>query len=88
MSATTPSDSGNKLEVALQHSVPDINIPPRPAILQRIMVEMDECDPDIEALGKLIGADVGLAAGLIKTALSQVTLVIGSGNSWSQPLLA
>lgn len=77
MSALTPPASGIKLEAALEHSVHAINIPPRPAILQRIMAEMDEYDPDIEALGKLISADVALAAGLIKTANSPF---FGSAN--------
>jgi HD-like signal output (HDOD) protein len=65
------------LEVALERTVHAINIPPRPAILQRIMAEMDEDDPEIEALGKLISADVALAAGLIKTANSPF---FGSGS--------
>jgi HD-like signal output (HDOD) protein len=77
MSATKPSASTTNVEAALERSVQAINIPPRPAILQRIMAEIDEYDPDLEALGKLISADVALAAGLIKTANSPF---FGFGN--------
>ena len=45
----------------------DIGIPPRPAILSEIDREMEKDDPDFGVLAKLIGSDVALAAGLIKT---------------------
>ena len=61
--------------VAAQHDVDnrmrlemrDIGIPPRPAILSEIDREMEKDDPDFGVLAKLIGSDVALAAGLIKT---------------------
>ncbi len=45
----------------------DIGIPPRPAILDEIDREMSRDSPDFSRLARLIGADVALAAGLIKT---------------------
>ncbi len=61
--------------VAAQHDVDnrmrleirDIGIPPRPAILSEIDREMEKDEPDFGTLAKLIGSDVALAAGLIKT---------------------
>lgn len=48
----------------------DIGIPPRPAILNQIDQEMAKEDPDFGLLANLIGSDVALAAGLIKTSNS------------------
>ncbi|MBK7900991.1 MAG: HDOD domain-containing protein [Azonexus sp.] len=45
----------------------DIGIPPRPAILDEIDREMARDAPDFSRLARLIGSDVALAAGLIKT---------------------
>lgn len=61
--------------VAAQHDVDnrmrleirDIGIPPRPAILCETDREMEKDEPDFGTLAKLIGSDVALAAGLIKT---------------------
>jgi HD-like signal output (HDOD) protein len=61
---TTPIDG------TFEESVRGIGIPPRPAILDRIAAEMRGPDPDFNHLSALIGADVGLAAGLLKTANS------------------
>ena len=60
----TPIDS------AFEESLRDIGIPPRPAILDRIAAEMRGPDPDFNHLSALISADVGLAAGLLRTANS------------------
>ncbi len=54
----------------LERSLKDIDIPPRPAILDRISNEMHKDQPDYKRLANLISADVSLAAGLIKTANS------------------
>lgn len=47
-----------------------IGIPPRPTILRQIEEEMARGEPDFLRLARLIGSDVGLGAGLIKTANS------------------
>jgi HD-like signal output (HDOD) protein len=58
------------LEDALEDSLRDIGIPPRPAILDRIGAEMRKPEPDFRHLATLISVDVALAAGLLKTANS------------------
>lgn len=63
MSAVTLGDA---LDVTIQ----DIGIPPRPAILDRISQEMRQAEPDFHQLAKVISSDVGLAAGLLKIANS------------------
>ncbi len=47
--------------------VTDIGIPPCPAILTRLVQEMRNDEPDFAKLGKLVGADVSLAAAMVKT---------------------
>ena len=58
------------LDGPLHDSLRDIGIPPRPAILDVIGSEMHKPEPDFRRLGTIICADVGLAAGLLKTANS------------------
>lgn len=58
------------LDASLVDAVRQIGIPPRPAILDAIAVEMRKAEPDFRRLATLICADVGLAAGLLKTANS------------------
>lgn len=65
---TPPSPS--PVDALLENSFKDIGIPPRPAILDRISAEMLKEEPDYKRLANLIGADVSLAGGLIKTANS------------------
>lgn len=65
--APTPPAS---VDALLERSLKDIGIPPRPAILERISAEMAKNEPDFQRLAGIIGADVGLAAGLVKTANS------------------
>jgi HD-like signal output (HDOD) protein len=65
---TQPAPS--PVDALLESSLKDIGIPPRPAILQRISDEMLKDEPDFRRLANIIGADVSLAAGLIKTANS------------------
>ena len=57
-------------DAVLEQSLRDIGIPPRPVILDRIAAEMRKEDPNLKYLGSAIGADVSLAASLIKTANS------------------
>lgn len=58
------------VEEALEEALRDIGIPPRPVILDRIGAEMRRPEPDFHHLVTIIGADVALAAGLLKTANS------------------
>ena len=55
------------LAIRMRMEIRDIGIPPRPAILQDIDHEMHKDEPDFIRLAKIIGSDVALAAGLIKT---------------------
>ncbi|MBK6677804.1 MAG: HDOD domain-containing protein [Rhodocyclaceae bacterium] len=63
-----PAPTG--MEAALEQSLLDVGIPPRPLILERVGEEMRKEEPDFRHLGELISADVSLAAGLLKTANS------------------
>lgn len=56
-----------ELYKSLEKTLDKLEIPPRPVVLDRIMVEIREPDPDYRKLSALIGADVSLSAGLIKT---------------------
>jgi HD-like signal output (HDOD) protein len=45
----------------------DVGIPPCPTILTKLVKEMREDEPDFRRVAQLIGADVGLAATMLKT---------------------
>jgi HD-like signal output (HDOD) protein len=64
-SKTSPS-----IEQALELSLRDIGIPPRPLILDKIAQEMLLPEPDFRHLTNIVSADVALAAGLLRTANS------------------
>ena len=66
LQAPPPSAVDNLFE----RSILDVGIPPCPVILERFMTEMRKDEPDYNRLSGIIGADVGLSAGLIKTANS------------------
>jgi HD-like signal output (HDOD) protein len=53
-----------------ERSILDVGIPPCPVILDRFMIEARKEEPDFHRLSSIIGTDVGLSAGLIKTANS------------------
>ena len=55
------------LDREAEQIVADIGIPPCPAILTKLMQEMRHDEPNFAKLGKLIGADVSLAAAMLKT---------------------
>lgn len=55
------------LDANLAEVFKDIGIPPRPAILQHLAGEMRKPEPDFNHIAQLIGRDVSLAAGLLKT---------------------
>jgi len=67
--ASTDS-SPDELKKHLEISVRSIGIPPRPAVLVEIDAEMRRSDPDYKRINDIIGADVGLAAAVIKVANS------------------
>ena len=48
----------------------DVEIPPCPAILTKLLREVRADEPDFRKVGQLIGADVGLAAAIINVANS------------------
>ena len=58
------------VDSVLEKTLHDIDIPPRPVILERISAEMVKDEPDFKHLAHLINADASLTAGLIKTANS------------------
>ncbi len=61
---TAPSEVDNLIE----RSILDVGIPPCPVILDRFITEARRDEPDFKRLATIIGTDVGLSAGLIKTA--------------------
>ncbi|CAB1368108.1 HDOD domain-containing protein [Denitratisoma oestradiolicum] len=67
---STSAVDSHRVGALLESSIRDIDIPPRPAILERIVTEMHRDEPDFMHLSIIISADVSLAAGLIKTANS------------------
>lgn len=66
----TNRSSAAGVDNLLERAIRDIDIPPRPQIIDRIRQEMLRDDPDLNTVARLIGRDVSLAAGLIKTANS------------------
>lgn len=66
MTETTNAQS-TPVDVVLEQTIRDLDIPPRPVIIDRIRVEMNRDIPSFKYVGQLISADVSLAAGLIKT---------------------
>lgn len=65
--AATVDTESLDLAARMRLEIRDIGIPPRPAILQEIDREMAMAEPNFLRLAKIIGADVALAASLIKT---------------------
>jgi HD-like signal output (HDOD) protein len=63
---SAPSAVGNLIE----RSILNVGIPPCPHILDRFMTEARKGEPDFNLLASIIGTDVGISAGLIKTANS------------------
>ena len=58
------------IERRMEQSILDLGIPPCPAILTRFMTEIGKAEPNYKQLETLIGSDVSISAGLIKTANS------------------
>lgn len=75
MNTTEARESGTAagtqpLKEQLEISVRSIGIPPRPAVLAEVHAEMRRDEPDYRRINDIIGADVGLAAAVIKVANS------------------
>ncbi len=59
-----------EVERLVEQSILDLGIPPCPAILTQFMAEIARDEPNYRLLESLIGSDVSISAGLIKTANS------------------
>lgn len=70
MNATQSDSKPSAVDNLFERSIIDVGIPPCPTILDRFMSEANKDEPDYNRLGGIIGSDVGLSAGLIKTANS------------------
>lgn len=70
MNLIATPESDQHLANLLEDTLRGIDIPPRPAILERIGAEMRKDDPDFMRISAALSADVSLSAGLIKTANS------------------
>lgn len=57
----------NSVDKRLEQSLLEIGIPPCPEILLNLLMESRKEEPDFQRIEKLISADVGMAAALIKT---------------------
>jgi len=64
------TDAAPFVDSVLEISLRDIGIPPRPLILERFRIEMQQDEPDFNRIAGLVSSDVALAAGLISTANS------------------
>ena len=58
-------DQSARVESLLESMLNDSGIPTRPAILDRVHIEMEKEEPDFNLLARIISADVALAGGLI-----------------------
>jgi HD-like signal output (HDOD) protein len=70
MNATQQDSQPSAVDNLFERSIIDVGIPPCPVILDRFMAEANKDEPDYHRLAAIIGSDVGIAAGLIKTANS------------------
>lgn len=70
MNATQQDAHSSAVDDLFERSIIDVGIPPCPVILDRFMTEANKDEPDYTRLSGIISSDVGIAAGLIKTANS------------------
>ena len=80
-------NDASPLAGALEQNIQDIDIPPRPIIIDRIRSAMNEDMPNFKYVGQLVSADVSLAAGLIKTANSPYFGYQSRARSFNEALL-
>ena len=71
----------------VEELVKKIEIPPCPAILTRIVREMQEDDPDLNKIAQGVSADVALAAAVLKTVNSPFYGLRNKANSVQQALI-
>lgn len=62
-----PDTSKSLSDAEMENTLKGIVIPPRPQILLKLGKEMSKDDPDPQIIIRLIGADVGLSAAVLKT---------------------
>ena len=70
MNESTATSGTSDVDNLIERSILDVGIPPCPVILDRFINEARKDEPDFNRLANIIGSDVGLSAGLIKTANS------------------
>lgn len=70
MSDTQKYSGKSEIDGMFENAIHNVGIPPCPAILKRFMDEANKGEPDYNRLAGIIGNDVSLSAGLIKTANS------------------
>ena len=70
MSDNMHDDEPTAVDNLIERTILDIGIPPCPVILDRFITETRRDEPDFTRLANIIGTDVALSAGLIKTANS------------------
>lgn len=70
MSDNMHDASTSDVDNLIERTILDIGIPPCPVILDRFINETRRDEPDFTRLANIIGTDVALSAGLIKTANS------------------
>ncbi len=68
--SNTDNSKPTEVDSLFERSIIDVGIPPCPLILDRFMSEIGKDEPNSLRLANIIGADVSIAAGLIKTANS------------------
>jgi HD-like signal output (HDOD) protein len=70
MNTPQQNSSSSAVDKLVERTILDLGIPPCPEILDRFMTEVRKEEPDYNRLASIIGSDVGISAGLIKTANS------------------
>ena len=70
MTEEQQTESTPLLGKLIERSILDVCIPPCPVILDRFMTEARKEEPDFNLMASIISTDVGVSAGLIKTANS------------------
>lgn len=80
-------DQSKRVESLLESTLKDTGIPSRPAILDRVHIEMGKDEPDLNLLSRIISADVALSGGLISIANSPYFGFHGRVRSVSEALM-
>lgn len=70
MNDSRQNSNSPEVDNLVERSILDLGIPPCPEILDRFMTEIRRDEPDYRRLSGIIGSDVSISAGLIKTANS------------------